>query len=142
MSDKCFLDTNIFVYSFDLKSKLKQKRAKEIIDEALANHNGIISCQVIQEFMNVMTRKFASPLSNFDCQRYLAQVLSHLCEVYPTMEMYKQALTIQSETGFSFYDSLIVAAAQIGGCKVIYSEDLQHRQILSGLTIQNPFIQD
>ena len=142
MSDKYFIDTNIFVYSFDAKSKLKQKQSKEIIDRAIAEHNGIISFQVIQEFINVATHKFPVSFSTSECRLYLEQVLSHLCEVYPTIGLYQQALTIQSETGFSFYDSLIVAAAQTGGCKIIYSEDLQHGQILSGLTIQNPFMQD
>lgn len=140
MNDKYFLDTNIFVYSFDLQSKSKQKRAKEIVEQALVDHDGVISCQVIQEFMNVMTRKFKTTLSNFDCQRYLEHILSPLCEVYPTIGMYQQALTIQSETGFSFYDSLIVAGAQAGGCKIIYSEDFQHGQKISGVTIQNPFL--
>ena len=140
MNGKYFIDTNIFVYSFDVRSQLKQKRAKKIIDEALANHNGIISFQVVQEFINVATRRFPVSFSHLECRFYLEQVLSHLCEVYPTIGMYEQALTTQNETGFSFYDSLIVAAARIGGCKVIYSEDLQHGQIVSGLSVQNPFL--
>ncbi len=140
MSDKYFIDTNIFVYSFDTKSKLKQKKAEQIIDQALIEHSGIVSFQVIQEFMNAATRKFPGSFSISECRLYLEKVLSRLCEVYPTIGMYQQALAIQSETGFSFYDSLIVAAAQAGGCKIIYSEDFQHGQKISGVTIQNPFI--
>ncbi len=140
MSDKYFIDTNILVYSFDAQSRLKQKRAQEIIDEALSDHKGIISYQVIQEFLNVATRKFLTPLSVTDCRRYLEQVLYPLWDVYPSIDLYQQALTIQAESGFSFYDSLIIAGALEGGCKIIYSEDLKHDQVFSGLRMRNPFL--
>ncbi len=62
MSDKYFIDTNIFVYCFDEQKPDKKSRALSLISDALQTGNGIISTQVIQEFLNVATRKFLIPL--------------------------------------------------------------------------------
>ena len=69
MKGKYFIDTNIFVYTFDSSNREKQKLSKEIVAQALENSTGIISYQVIQEFLNVSTKKFKSPLTIADCQR-------------------------------------------------------------------------
>lgn len=55
MSDRLFIDTNIFVYSFDSRESDKQQKAKELIMEALSTQKGVVSFQVIQEFVNVAT---------------------------------------------------------------------------------------
>lgn len=140
MSAKFFLDTNLFVYSFDTRQPEKQKRALALIESALQSDLGIISTQVIQEFLNVATRKFSVPLGHADCIAYLKTVLLPLCEVYPDPGLYEASLEIRKETGYSFYDSLILAGALHGGCEVIYSEDLQDGQEIRGLRIQNPFV--
>jgi predicted nucleic acid-binding protein len=87
MSDKYFLDTNIFVYVLDSENKTKQKKASELIKTTLKNNNGCISIQVIQEFMNVATRKFAVPLTIPECEIYLQAVLSPLCEDFVSIEL-------------------------------------------------------
>jgi predicted nucleic acid-binding protein len=81
MSDKFFLDTNIFIYTFDSREPGKQQKADELVSNALNTGNGIISFQVIQEFFSAATRKFISPLSASDCQKYLNNVLAPLCKV-------------------------------------------------------------
>jgi len=139
MSDKYFLDTNIFVYSFDQSQPEKMEKARAIIDDALQKSSGIISYQVIQEFINVATRKFAVPLKLKDVKEYLRLVLNPLCQVYPDLELYETSLDLQNETGYSFYDSLILSAALHGGCSVIYSEDLRSWQYVHSLRIVNPF---
>lgn len=139
MPDKFFLDTNIFVYSFDVLSKKKQRRAQDLIHEALTEHHGIISYQVIQEFLNVAMRKFAAPLSVDDSRLYLRSVLAPLCAVYPSLALYESALQIVEETKYGFYDALIVAAAVSADCTLLFSEDLQNGRGIHGLTIQNPF---
>jgi predicted nucleic acid-binding protein len=139
MSDKFFIDTNVFVYSFDPTAKRKQKIAKDLVASALAQNTGIVSYQVIQEFLNVATQKFAQPLTPQDAKQYLAQVLYPLCEVFPTESLYSVALDLSKDTQYSFYDSLILAAAVAGGCKTLYSEDLCHGRTVAGVTIQNPF---
>jgi len=140
MSDKYFLDTNVFVYSFDPDAPQKQIIAKRLIQSALADGNGLISYQVVQEFLNVATRKFVKPLSLTDCQEYLQTVLNPLCSVFVTIELYQMALKMRDRYNYSFYDSLIIAAAIDAGCSRLYSEDLQHNQQISGLTILNPFL--
>ena len=139
MSDKYFLDTNIFVHIFDSVNPKKQKRANDLIKTALRNNTGCISFQVIQEFINVATRKFAVPLSIRDCEKYLSAILSPLCEVFVSIELYSRSLDLMERWQFSFYDSLIVAAALQADCSILYSEDLQHEQSIENLTVHNPF---
>lgn len=139
MNDRFFLDTNIIVYSFDASAPKKQTVARELIADALDKGIGIISFQVVQEFLNVALKKFKQPLSAAQSRIFLDEVLLPLCEVYPDNEFYRGALTIKDRFGFSWYDSLIVHAAALAGCTTLYSEDLQHGFVLSELTIVNPF---
>lgn len=133
------MDTNIFVYSFDSRAKKKQRTAKDVVTEALSQNAGIISFQVIQEFLNVATRKFKQPLTVRDSKLYLNRVLFPLCEIFPNESLYATALDVTSETQYTFYDSLILAAAVAGKCKTLYSEDLCHQRTVRGVTIINPF---
>ena len=139
MSDKYFIDTNVLIYSFDASRPAKRETARNLIAEALEEGTGVISYQVIQEFLNAATRKFAVPLKLNDAERYLDTALEPICEVFSSAELYHLALEIADEWRFSFYDSLIVAAALEAECKVLYSEDLQDNQTVRGLTIRNPF---
>ena len=111
----------------------------ELIQEALLYGKGIISLQVIQEFLNVATQKFAIPMKVEEAKGYLRMVLNPLCQVYPDAALYESCLELQEETRYSFYDSLIMAAAIQGGCEILYSEDLQDGQEVRGVTIVNPF---
>lgn len=140
MSDKSFLDTSVFVYSFDRTDPRKREIARDLISSALENGAGIISYQVVQEFLNVATRKFVIPLTAADAHRYLEVVLEPLCEVYPGPEIFHQALEISDAWRLSFYDSLIIAAALQADCQVLYSEGLQDGLKVQGLTVRNPFI--
>ena len=139
MSVKFFIDTNIFVYSFDSKYPTKRARAVALISEALDSGSGIISTQVIQEFLNMATRKFEVPLKFEDCLLYLHKVLNPLCFVFPDLGLYETCLLVQAETRYAFYDALILASAIRGGCEILYSEDLQDQQQVHGVQIVNPF---
>src|SRR5258706_12268708 len=140
MSARFFLDTNVLVYCFDETAPRKQRVAHALVREALEEHHGIISTQVIQEFFSVASRKFAKPMDAAACRVYLDTVLSPLCEIYPNLELYRQTISVREETGYTFYDALIVAAALEAGCKTIYSEDWQHNGKLHGLEFKNPFL--
>ena len=142
MSAKYFLDTNVIVYSFDASQPEKKERALVLIGVALQTGQGMISTQVIQEFLNVASRKFAAPLTTEDCQAYLKMVLGPLCKVYPDQALYETSLVLQQETGYSFYDALILAGALRGGCEILYSEDFQDEQQIRRLRIVNPFRRD
>lgn len=136
---KFFLDTNILVYSFDSTNSHKQSIARGLISTALSSAQGAISSQVVQEFLNVSQRKFAVPLSLAESRQYLNTVLLPLCQHYPSIGFYERALLLREETGYSFYDSLIVSAAIETECKVLVTEDMQHGRIVQGVTILNPF---
>lgn len=139
MSDKYFLDTNIIVYTFDKDAPEKRAAAVLLLQHALESGDGIISTQVIQEFLNVATKKFTIPMKVEDGRKYLHRVLNPLCAVYPDLALYDLCLEIQGETGYSFYDSLILAGGVLGGCSTLYTENMQDGQVVRGLTISNPF---
>ncbi len=138
MSDRFFLDTNILVYSFDQTAGHKRERSRELIAAGLEG-SGTISFQVVQEFLNVALRKFARPMTVAEAQEYLEVVLVPLCRVQSDPDLYSEALGVHLRWRFSFYDSLVVAAAQRSGCDILYSEDFQHGQKLGKVRVVNPF---
>lgn len=140
MNGKYFIDTNILIYSFDKSTPVKNTIAQKLIAEALEYSIGIISFQVIQEFLNVALRKFQTPLTFSDCDKYLNLVLEPLCDVFPDIELYHHAIGIMERWHYSFYDSLIISSALRGDCTILYSEDLQHNQKIEKLIIINPFL--
>jgi len=140
MSDKFFIDTNIFVYCFGEQQPDKKVRSLALIADALLTGNGMISWQVMQEFLHVSTRKFMVPLKPEDAKIYLQKVLHPLCHVFPDLDLYSSALDIFDKTGYSFYDSLIIAAAERGGCEILYSEDLHTGYQVNGVVVVNPFV--
>jgi predicted nucleic acid-binding protein len=87
----------------------------------------------------VATVKFTAPLKFSDAQQFLHDVLAPLCTVFPSIDLFQQALVLQQETKYSFYDSLIIGGALQAGCETLYSEDLQHGQQIRGVRILNPF---
>lgn len=140
MSDRFFLDTNIFVYSFDKNAPKKADRAAKLIRRAIEVGQGIVSYQVVQEFFNVALRRFAKPMSGADAEQYLSTTFRPLLAVHSSHGLYSRALQLAREHSLSWYDSLIVASAIEGRCGVLYSEDLQHGQRFGGLRIENPFL--
>jgi predicted nucleic acid-binding protein len=134
-----FLDTNILAYAFDRTAPKKQEIAEQLLATALGTQRGIISTQVIQEFISLALRKFAEPMSVVECREYLRKVLLPLCQYFPSLSSYDRALLIVEEAGYHFYDALILDAAVESGCRTLYTEDLQHGRIIQGLTIVNPF---
>jgi predicted nucleic acid-binding protein len=89
--------------------------------------------------LNVVTRKLPTPMTAEDAGRFLEQVLGPLWKIYPSLALYRRALGVQARYRYSFYDSLIIAAALDAGCSRLYSEDLQDGQRIEELTIENPF---
>jgi predicted nucleic acid-binding protein len=140
MSAEAFIDTNIFIYHLDNSDPRKQAIAEGIVRQALAHGDGCVSFQVVQECMNTVLHKAEIKLSCAQAGTYLDAVLAPLVRVPSTAELIHRALGIQQRFHFSFYDSLIVAAALDGGCSRLLTEDLQHGQRIETLTVENPFI--
>ncbi len=139
MSARHFLDTNIFVYTFDASAERKRDVATDLVAAALRDRAGIISFQVLQEFCSLATRKFAKVLTSVELREYIEGVLAPLCEVHSHTDLYMSCLSIREQTGYSFFDCLILAAAACGGCDTLYTEDLQDGQQVAGVRIVNPF---
>jgi predicted nucleic acid-binding protein len=139
LADRIFFDTNIFVYSFDHSEPVKQRRAHSLIETSLEARNAVISYQVVQEFLNVATRRFRQKFPITGLEVYLSRVLLPLCEIYSSGRLYSEALSIADETGWGFYDALIVASALAAKCDAIWTEDLQDGRIIRGIEIRNPF---
>ena len=133
MSDKPTLDTNILIYAFGKQDDARKQVAIEIISKC-----NIISLQVVNETIYVLQRKFKFPNSELNkVVEFIKQnfVISDL-----NINTLDQTLKIAETNGFSFWDSMMVAAALNNHCSILYSEDLHHNQIIEGrLQIINPF---
>jgi predicted nucleic acid-binding protein len=140
MSANVFLDTNIFVYSFDLRDPRKRGVALDLIHLTSEANTARISYQVVQEFVNVATKKFSNPLKSSDARMYVESIMSPMWHVNSSLGLMNKALGIQERWSYSFYDSMIIASALEAGCSILYSEDLQHGQTIEGLKIINPFL--
>ena len=136
-----FLDTNIFVYALLASEPRKKQRALQLVEQALGSRLGCISYQVVQEFANVSTRKFAQRFSNAQCKQFIDAAMQPLNRVPSSPELLNAALDLQQDTRYSLYDCLMIAAALQAGAELLYSEDLQHNQLVAGtLRIVNPFL--
>ncbi len=127
-----FFDTSALLYLLSADSR----KADRI--EGLLAAGGTISVQVLNEFSAVALRKLAMPLP--EVREILATVRA-VCRVEPvTTETHDRALVILERYGFAFYDSVLIAAALIAGCRRLYCEDLQHGQLIDRqLRVINPF---
>lgn len=144
MSDveRAFLDTNIVIYSVDIADPAKQRTAQLLQSRLISQHHAVVSTQVIQEFLNTCLRKLKTQLTAQDALDIAERILWPICKVSPSYALHHRAIALHQRLGFSFYDSLIVAAALQAGCTRLYSEDLQHGQQIERLTIVNPFLPD
>ena len=134
-----FLDINILVYSFDTTAPVKAAKARSLVEISLREGRGVISWQIVQEFSNLALLKFAKPMTAAECGLYLRKVLLPLCRVWPSSSIYQDALDLVAETGYSWYDCIVLAAAIDSGAKRLLTEDLQHGRIVRRLEIVNPF---
>jgi len=140
MRDNYFLDTKVIVYLFDKNEAAKQEIALQLVQTGLEDYNTYISYQVIEEFINVSTRKFRHPLSFDDCKLFVETALIPLWRIYPSKELFVKALEISERYKFSFYDSLIISSAIESPADILYSEELQDGQQIGNVTIVNPFL--
>lgn len=139
MSDKIFVDTNIIVYSRDASEKLKQPIAREYLEKLWRDQTGVISIQVLNEYYVTVTKKLKPGLSQKDAWEDICALMAWV-PLPIDMTVLHQAKLIEEKYIISWWDSMIVAAAKIGGCKTIYSEDLSNGQIIEGIKIVNPFL--
>ena len=140
MYGRFFLDTNILIYALDQSAPEKQRIAGQLIRDALGTGMGLISTQVVQEFLHASRRKFKQPMTLAERQHHLRVILRPLCQYFPAISSYEQALLVSEETGYTFYDALIVTAAIESGCNTLLTEDLQHGRVVQNVRVVNPFL--
>ncbi len=133
------IDSNVFIYLFDETDASKRGTAERLVQQALEGGSASISFQVVQETLNVITGKLHRSATPDQARRFLDKVLVPLWRVMPSAALYRRALELQARWRFSFYDSVIVAAALDANCTRLLSEDLQHGQRIEALVIENPF---
>lgn len=134
---KVFFDSNILVYYADENDARKQKIAVTLIKDAIASGNGMISTQCLQEFYNVITTKLRCDKDK--AKELVKMFADNLPVATISVPLILSAVDISIKNKFSFWDSLILSAANDTGCATVYSEDLTDRQIVGGAMIQNPF---
>lgn len=129
---KCFIDSNVLLYTID------EDERRTPIAKTLTADRFIISVQVLNEFVNVATKKFmlsaAATREALDPIRYMATVDAM------TEETHDLAWGIFCTSNFGIYDCNIIAAADLAGCDTLYSEDMSHGQRIGRVTICNPFM--
>jgi predicted nucleic acid-binding protein len=128
-----FFDSNVLVYAFTQAGD-KTNRAQQIL-----SLGGAVNVQALNETANTLRRKF-----NVGWPR-IGQIVDAILRNCPnplplTVDTHRASLRICERFGYSMYDGLIIAAAKESGCTTLYTEDLQHGQIVEGLRIENPFL--
>ena len=137
MSDKTFVDTNVLIYAHDVDAKAKHEVAKGVLRELWSQRTGVLSMQVLQEFYVNVTRKIATPLPK-ETARLVVNSYATWC-IETTPNEIAAAFRIEDESRIGFWDALIVASAAKSGTVRILSEDLNAKQMISGIRVENPF---
>jgi predicted nucleic acid-binding protein len=137
MSAKCFVDTNILAYAYDLDSGPKQEPARALVERLFISGDGVLSSQVLQEFASCMRRKAKRPLSLQETARLVNDLLAWQLVINAGPSVLR-ALAVEDRYKISFWDALIVQAAENAGADVLYTEDLSDGQRFGTVKVVNP----
>lgn len=139
MNDKCFVDTNILVYAHDRSAGVKHQRARTLLEQLWDSGQGVLSTQVLQELCINLRRKISHPLPVQEV-RLLIRDYTTWEVVTNSPESVLQALDIEVRYKTSFWDALILQAAESSGASILYSEDLATGQSYRAIRVVNPLI--
>lgn len=139
MSGKAFVDSNILVYAHDTLAGEKFTRSRELLEILWEESRGVLSTQVLQEFCLNARRKVKYPVG-WDQMRSAILDFMNWETVLNDGNSILKAMEIERRYQVSFWDAMIVQAAEAAGCEVIYSEDLSHGQEYNGVRVVNPFL--
>jgi predicted nucleic acid-binding protein len=137
MSGRVFVDTNILVYAHDVSAGSKHDRAQAVVAELWHDHRGIISTQVLQELCFNLQRKTARPMPTGEVRRVLEDFIKWEV-VVNTPQSVIEAFDIQVRHQVSFWDALILQAAEVSGAELLYSEDFSSGQSYGMIRVVNP----
>jgi predicted nucleic acid-binding protein len=137
MSDKAFLDTNILVYAHEPSTGIKHERAHALIEKLWNTGAGVLSTQVLQELCVNLRRKMAKPWTVEDTRNLILDYMNWQI-VTNTPDSIIEALAIEAKYQISFWDALIIHAAESSGAAILYSEDLSDGQTYGSVRVVNP----
>jgi predicted nucleic acid-binding protein len=133
-----FLDTNVLVYAIAADDPKRSPIAQDLLRKLMLDRSLRTSTQVLQELYVTLTRKGKFPMSPAAALRYIDQVAAWPVAV-TDFKSVRRAIELSIASMLSFWDALIVVAAESSGARTLYSEDLQAGQVLLGVRIINPF---
>lgn len=136
-SGKAFVDSNVLIYAHDVDAGRKREVASRLLRDLWFARTGVLSTQVLHEFYVNVTRKIRTPLPKAEARRVVGTYMPWCLQ--PEASDVDEAFRIEDEAGISFWDALIVAAAARSGAARVLSEDLNPGQVISGVTLINPF---
>ena len=137
MSDKYFVDTNVLMYAHDTSAGEKHERAKALVEELWRDRTGVISTQVLQELAVNLRKKVRRPLDVKTIRDIVADYLAWQVIVNGG-ESILEAFELEVRYQISFWDALIIQAAQASGAEILYSEDLSDGQAYGSVRVVNP----
>jgi predicted nucleic acid-binding protein len=133
-----FVDTNVFVYAYDVTAGDKHSRARALVEELWDTREGCLSVQVLQEFFVTTTRKIPKPLDAAATAR-IVDDLAHWHVHAPSAVDVLAAIVIHRRTGASFWDAMVLRSAKELGCQTLHSEGFPPGQSYEGVQVRNPF---
>jgi predicted nucleic acid-binding protein len=139
MAQKYFVDTNILIYAHDRSTGAKHDRARQLLERLWTSGEGVLSTQVLQELCFNLRRKVARPLPVEEVRRLIQDYLSWEV-VVNTPGSVVQALEIEVRYKISFWDALVLHAAESSGAAILYSEDLASGQRYGTIQVVNPLV--
>jgi len=137
MSDRYFVDTNILMYAHDTSAGAKHERARTLVEKLWRDRSGVVSTQVLQELSVNLRRKAGQPLEVKPTREIVADYLTWQVIVNDG-ESILEALDLEAQYRISFWDALVLQAAQASGAEVMYSEDLSDGQMYGSVRVVNP----
>jgi predicted nucleic acid-binding protein len=139
MADKYFVDTNILLYAHDRSAGLKHERARGLVERLWTSGEGVLSTQVLQELCINLRRKIARPLPAEEIRQIIQDYLSWEIVVNSPRSVL-HALDIELRYQISFWDALVLQAAEGSGAAILYSEDLAAEQKYGAVQVVNPLL--
>lgn len=136
MSDRVFVDTNIFVYADDKSARTKRVRARRVLSDLIREKRAVVSTQIMQEYFAAAVRKLGLSAEQ---ARMRIERLSRLDVVLVRPELILGAIDLCRLHRLSFWDALVVRSASAAGCARLLTEDLQRGRTIDGVRIENPF---
>lgn len=139
MNGKQFVDTNILVYVHDLSAGAKCFRAQEVVGDLWQARSAVISTQVLQELYFALRRRLRVPMSVVEAQEALRDYFEWDLVINNRQSIIRAA-ELEKRFKISFWDALILQAAENSGASVLYSEDLNHGRLYGSVRVVNPFV--